>query len=127
MELLNLSAEPEWKLRTWLPPALDAERVVFFPDACPGRSPLPTGTATLLKRDDWRRFAVSDCGCGMRLLKSALPPDGLTRERWNAVADRLRVNKNQLGDLGGGNHFLDALAPYAGEHLHFLVHTGSRN
>lgn len=32
-----------------------------------------------------------------------------------------------LGDLGGGNHLLDALAPYADGPLHFLIHTGSRN
>lgn len=29
--------------------------------------------------------------------------------------------------MGGGNHFLDALAPYEDEPLHFLIHTGSRN
>ena len=43
------------------------------------------------------------------------------------VADRLRQNKGGLGDLGGGNHFLDALHPYGEDRLHFLVHTGSRN
>jgi RNA-splicing ligase RtcB len=43
------------------------------------------------------------------------------------VADNLRANKGSLGDLGGGNHFLDALAPYEEGPLHFLIHTGSRN
>ena len=33
----------------------------------------------------------------------------------------------QLGTLGGGNHFLDALAPHANGPLHFLIHTGSRS
>ena len=34
--------------------------------------------------------------------------------------------KGGLGDLGGGNHFLDALAPYSEDRLHLLIHTGSR-
>lgn len=126
MELLNLSAEPLGRLHSWLPHDLRAERVVFLPDACPGKSPLPTGTAVLTRQPDWRRFAVSDCGCGMRLLRSDLAPDRLSAKAWNAIADRLRARKGQLGDLGGGNHFLDALAPYAGDRLHLLVHTGSR-
>lgn len=127
MKLVNLSAEPEYKLREWLPPKLGAEQVVFFPDACPGKSPLPTGTATLLRRADFRRFAVSDCGCGMRLLRSESNCDAVTVSRWDRVADLLSANKNRLGDLGGGNHFLDALRPRGGGPLHFLVHTGSRN
>lgn len=127
MEIINLSAEPLGKLHSWLPRGLHAERVVFLPDACPGKSPLPTGTAVLTRQPDWRRFAVSDCGCGMRLLRSAVPASGLDPARWDALADRLRANKGGLGDLGGGNHFLDALAPYDGDGLHFLIHTGSRN
>jgi len=43
------------------------------------------------------------------------------------LADLLRANKGGLGDLGGGNHFLDALVPYGDGPLHFLIHTGSRN
>lgn len=126
IEILNLSAEPLGKLYAWLPPDLRAEKVVFLPDACPGKSPLPTGTAVLTRQPDWRRFAVSDCGCGMRLVRSRLSPADLTPAAWNAIADHLRRNKGGLGDLGGGNHFLDALAPYSGEHLHLLIHTGSR-
>jgi RNA-splicing ligase RtcB len=127
MELLNLSAEPTGKLYSWLPHGLDAEKVVFLPDACPGKSPLPTGTAVLTRQADWRRFAVSDCGCGMRLICSSLSSKDLDLQRWDRLADRLRANKDQLGDLGGGNHFLDALEPYDEGPLHFLVHTGSRS
>jgi RNA-splicing ligase RtcB len=43
------------------------------------------------------------------------------------VAESLRGNKGGLGDLGGGNHFLDAIVPYDNGPLHFLIHTGSRN
>jgi RNA-splicing ligase RtcB len=127
VQLTNLSAEPEGKLYSWIPRGLRAEHIVFLPDACPGKSPLPTGTAVLTRQSDWRQFAVSDCGCGMRLLRSQLQASGLTPEIWNAVADDLRANKGRLGDLGGGNHFLDALAPIAQSGpVYILIHTGSR-
>jgi hypothetical protein len=127
MKITNLSAEPLGKLHSWIPHDLEAEQVVFLRDACPGKSPLPTGTAVLTTQKDWRRFALSDCGCGMRLLRSHIEIGDLDRARWNAVADRLRANKGALGDLGGGNHFLDAIAPYDNGPIHFLIHTGSRN
>ncbi len=123
---LNLSAEPEGRLHSWLPHDLEAESVVFLPDACPGKSPLPTGTVVFTRQPDWRKFAVSDCGCGMRLVRSHLERDALTQDRWDALANRLRANKGGLGDLGGGNHFLDAVEPYDDGPLHFLIHTGSR-
>lgn len=127
MKLTNLSAEPLGKLHSWLPHDLQAEHVVFLPDSCPGKSPLPTGTAVLTRQEDWRRFAVSDCGCGMRLLRSSLQANDLDQGRWDQVANSLRASKGSLGDLGGGNHFLDAIAPYEDGPLHFLIHSGSRN
>jgi RNA-splicing ligase RtcB len=63
----------------------------------------------------------------MRLVRSEVEPEDLDRARWDRVADSLRANKGSLGDLGGGNHFLDALVPYEDGPLHFLIHTGSRN
>ncbi len=63
----------------------------------------------------------------MRLVRSTVAVEDFDHARWNAVAERLRANKGGLGDLGGGNHFLDALAPYADGPLYFLIHTGSRN
>ncbi len=127
MEIVNLSSEPIGRLHSWIPHSLRAEKVVFLPDACPGKSPLPTGTVVLTRQDDWRQFAISDCGCGMRLLRSSLSPSELDRSRWDRVANILRGNKGGLGDLGGGNHFLDALEPYDDGPMHFLIHTGSRN
>jgi RNA-splicing ligase RtcB len=126
MKITNLSAEPEGVLRSWLPHTVAAEHVVFLPDACPGPSPLPTGTAVLTQQPDWRSLALSDCGCGMRLLRSGLASAELTRDLWDEVASRIKRNKGKLGDLGGGNHFLDALLPYDEDTLYFLVHTGSR-
>lgn len=127
MNFINLSAEPEGRLHSWMPHDLEAETMVFLPDACPGKSPLPTGTAVLTRQPDWRRFALSDCGCGMRLLRSEVDPSDLDGTRWDALANRLRANKGRLGDLGGGNHFLDAVEPYADGPLHLLIHTGSRH
>ena len=127
MKITNLSAEPIGRLHSWVPHDLEADQVVFLPDACPGKSPLPTGTAVHTSQPDWRRFAISDCGCGMRLVKSSVAANDLDARRWNAVADHLRANKGGVGDLGGGNHFLDALAPYEDGPLHFLIHTGSRD
>src|SRR5512137_2040018 len=121
MQILNLSAEPLGRLHAWLPHDLHAEKIVFLPDACPGKSPLPTGTAVLTRQADWRRFAVSDCGCGMRLVRSTVPVADLDLERWDRLALRLRANKGRLGDLGGGNHFMDALAPYEEGPLWFLI------
>jgi release factor H-coupled RctB family protein len=126
VDILNLSAEPLWKLHTWIPHGLTAERIVFLPDACPGKSPLPTGTAVRTSQPDWRRFAVSDCGCGMRLVASTLGHADVTQARWDELADRLRANRGRLG-LGGGNHFLDALVPYEDGPVQFLIHTGSRD
>lgn len=127
MRLTNLSSEPEGVLRSWLPHNLDAEHVVFLPDACPGKSPLPTGTVVHTEQENWRQFALSDYGCGMRLLKSSLDDEALTGEMWDSIATKLKENKGGLGDLGGGNHFLDALLPYDEDRLYFLIHTGSRN
>ena len=60
----------------------------------------------------------------MRLLRSNVTEINL--EQWNEIADLLKANKGQIGDLGGGNHFLDALLPYSEDNIYFLVHTGSR-
>jgi len=62
----------------------------------------------------------------MRLVRSSIRPGELRPAAWEAIADTLRKNKGGLGDLGGGNHFLDALAPYEDDRLHLLIHTGSR-
>jgi RNA-splicing ligase RtcB len=127
MHVVNLSSEPLGKLHAWLPHDFAGDQVVFLPDACPGKSPLPTGVAARTRQPDWRRFAVSDCGCGMRLMRSSMSASELRQSRWDELAGRLQSNKGALGDLGGGNHFLDALEPYDDGPLHFLVHTGSRN
>jgi len=127
MEIVNYSAEPENKLHSWLPRGLQAEGIVFFPDASPGRSPLPTGTVVFTKQADWRKYALSDVGCGMLLLKSNITRENFNELDWDKVYHDLRANKGKLGDLGSGNHFIDALESYDDEFIYFLIHTGSRN
>lgn len=127
MELINYSAEPINKLYGWLPNDLQAEKIIFFPDACPGKSPLPTGTVVFTKQSNWRKFAVSDCGCGMLLARSSIKRADFKNENWDKIYFNLKSNKGKLGDLGSGNHFLDALEAYDDDFIYFLIHTGSRN
>jgi hypothetical protein len=97
MDVMNLSGRPEGVLRSWLPRDLKADKVVFFPDACPGDAPLPTGTATLLSVADWRKYAVSDVGCGMRFLRSRRNSAPLTMDNWSRLAEKLKSNEGGLG------------------------------
>jgi RNA-splicing ligase RtcB len=127
MEVINYSAEPLNKVYSWLPHELRAEKVIFFPDACPGKSPLPTGTVVYTEQEDWRKFAISDCGCGMLMCEASLSRDDFKREDWDKIYYEIKSNKGKLGDLGSGNHFLDALESYTDNSLYFLIHTGSRN
>lgn len=127
MDVINYSAEPLNKVYGWLPHDLQADRVIFFPDACPGKSPLPTGTVVLTKQENWRKFAISDCGCGMLMCEADLTKEDFKKEIWDEIYFDIQANKGKLGDLGSGNHFLDALESYTDNKLYFLIHTGSRN
>jgi hypothetical protein len=51
----------------------------------------------------------------MSLVRSTVDAHDLDAARWNKVADSLRAGKGGLGDLGLGNHFLDAIVPYDDE------------
>jgi RNA-splicing ligase RtcB len=132
--LVNLSHEPDWRLRSWLEQAralAGATVAVCLPDACPGRSPLPTGTGLKTKAADWRRLAVSDVGCGICIVRSRLRVGDAScedfRKAWRALCEELRANRNRgLGDLGSGNHFLDAVVSGTDQSVAFVVHTGSR-
>lgn len=127
MEIINYSAEPLNKVYSWLPHDLQADKVIFFPDACPGKSPLPTGTVVFTRQENWRKFAISDCGCGMLLCEARLSKSDFKTELWDQIYFDIQANKGKLGDLGSGNHFLDALESYTDDKLYFLIHTGSRN
>ncbi len=126
MELVNLLGKKQSLIYSWLPHNLKIEKVIFLPDACPGKSPLPTGTAVLTSDPTWREFALSDVGCGMMLVKSEIKWEKMNQKNWDKLYKELKLNKGGLGELGGDNHFLDALMCYSDEYVYFLVHTGSR-
>lgn len=104
-------------------------KVVILPDFSPVRGPLPTGCCVEVKSGfNWRELVLSDIGCGMALVKSKTDWNYFNDhlDLWDNMADRLRDNKGKKGDLGSGNHFLDAVIDDE-ENVYFAVHTGSRN
>lgn len=125
MEIKNYSSVSKEVLYNWLPHNLKAEEVIFFPDVCPGRSPLPTGTTVITKQEDWRRFTLSDIGCGMMFLKSDLHLEDFDTTEWDKLCNLLKISKNTQCDLGSGNHFLNCYVSNS-EELYFVIHTGSR-
>lgn len=124
----NYSEMPLAVLINLLPRDLQADEIVFMPDVNPGKAPLPTGTALLTKDPNWRKYAISDCGCGMQLVKTELSFDDFQKnlDAWDELGRLLKKNKGKLGDLGGGNHFVDAIVSYEDERVSVLIHTGSR-
>lgn len=127
-KILNLSSEILGKLYNYIPRELDYEKVVFFPDVCIGKSPLPTGTSILIdtnKISNWRKYTLSDVGCGMTLLKSNIEFENFKYSDWDKLYNLLKNNKSNLGQLGSGNHFLDAVIGNDNK-VYFVIHTGSR-
>jgi len=129
----NFSGKSLSEVLHWFPGDLKAEQVILLPDLCPGRSPLPTGCCVEFKessQSDWRKFALSDVGCGMQVLESGLDWEEFDDRRgdWDEVYRRIKANRNsgRPGDLGSGNHFIDAVSD-ENERVLFVVHTGSRD
>jgi RNA-splicing ligase RtcB len=126
----NYSDRYDWEILNWLPRDLNAEEIIILPDVNPGKAPLPTGCVVKTKQDNWRKFAVSDVGCGMILLRSnvQLKSNEMDFKKiWNQIVKDLQNNKGKLGDLGSGNHFLDAIQTNDDDSIYFLIHTGSRD
>lgn len=134
-EVINLSGQEwEWQVKPQYPKELweVATKLVVMPDFCEGKSIIPTGstiTIDTIKCPEWRKYAVGDVGCGMQWMSTQITYDQFMNnlDLWDEVAQRLKQNAGKFGDLGSGNHFLDAVV--SGEHgfVNFLVHTGSRN
>jgi hypothetical protein len=127
----NFSGRQLEEILNWFPHDFHAEKIVLLPDLCPGKSPLPTGCAAEVdpqKQPNWRKFAISDVGCGIRLLKTELKWDDFESNLalWDKALLSIKENKGKLGDLGSGNHFLDAAAD-RDENIYFVIHTGSRD
>lgn len=124
-QLLNISGMALPVVSSWFPRDLEAQKIVLFPDLCPTKAPLPTGTAVLTTMPDWRRFAISDCGCGMRLVNTEINIADFNEKDFDALGRIIQSNNGKLGDLGRGNHFLDAIVSNSNDKLSFLIHTGS--
>jgi RNA-splicing ligase RtcB len=52
--------------------------------------------------------------------------EDFTKRDWDSIGKALKSTKGGLGDIGSGNHFLDALESYSDNNLYFVCHTGSR-
>lgn len=129
--IVNYSGRSLGEVISFFPKSLKANKIVLMPDLNPGRAPLPSGCSVEINEDiqpDWRRFMLSDIGCGMQVLKSKITWDDFERQlsEWNNLYRKLKANKGGIGDLGSGNHFLDA-AVDENEQVYFIIHTGSRN
>lgn len=129
--VINYSDVPLGRAINFFPRDLRARKIVLMPDLNPGRAPLPTGCSVEIEETvepDWRRLTISDVGCGMQLLATDLTWSDFDKDlaNWDEVFARLKANKGVKGDLGSGNHFLDA-AVNDDEDLFFVIHTGSRN
>lgn len=127
----NYSGLPVEKVISYFPSNLRADKIVVMPDLNPGRTKLPSGCSVEIDTEfqpNWREFLLSDIGCGMQVLRSSISWDEFEDNvpLWENLYDKLKLNKGQLGDLGSGNHFLDATVD-DDEHVYFVVHTGSRN
>lgn len=108
-----------------------ASKVVILPDFTPGSGYLPTGCSVEFPYEaqpEWRKFAISDVGCGMQLVESKFKWDEFEaqKQKWDNVYEKLGKNKGRLGDLGSGNHFLDAVVD-DDQNVYFAIHTGSRS
>lgn len=130
-DYFNFTGLSMQELFRFFPHDLKAKKVVLLPDFTPNKTGLlPSGCSVEIDTTidpKWRRFAVSDIGCGMQVLKSPSNWEYFEENLglWDQVSKRLLDNKGSLGDLGSGNHFLDA-AVDADEQLYFVIHTGSR-
>jgi hypothetical protein len=129
--VFNYSGRPLGEALNLFPKNLSFEKIVIMPDLNPGRTPIPTGSSVELneaKIPNWRKLVLSDIGCGMQVL--ATPINWTDFEAnidvWDSLYSQLKANKGGLGDLGSGNHFVDAVVD-DDENLYFVIHTGSRN
>lgn len=60
-------------------------------------------------------------------MKSEIRRDNFNSKDRDGIYYDLKANKCKLGDIGSGNHFLDALESYDDDYIFFSIHTGLRN
>ena len=124
MEIINYSQEKSEKILSMLPNGLKAEKVIVLPDICKVRWRIPTGMVVLTKQEDWRKFAISDIGCGMLLCQSDIKATDFDTNVWDELYYKLKAAGKEIGDLSIGNHFIDALKSKTDGNLYFLIHCG---
>lgn len=129
--VFNYSGRPLGEVLSLFPRNLQFEKIVTMPDLNPGRTEIPTGSSVEInesKIPNWRKLVLSDIGCGMQVLLTPFLWSDFEEniETWDSLYPKLKANKGKLGDLGSGNHFVDA-AVDDDERLYFVIHTGSRN
>lgn len=127
MEVKNFSYFSDAAVCAAVPAVFDAEAVVAFPDFTPasGGGPakkLRTGLAVRAQGTSWKPTFTSDAGCGMRLCRLRTPPD--LERRWNSLYEMISVGDERAGDLGRGNHFVQALSSTTDGSYYLLIHTG---
>ncbi|KXK08781.1 MAG: hypothetical protein UZ21_OP11001000334 [Microgenomates bacterium OLB22] len=129
---VNLTDQPLEALPSQLPDGLTPIKVVFLPDFSPGpRDAIPTGVCVELDprvNPEWRRLLTYDVGCGIQMVESNVSYDTFMDqpEKWDAVADEMRSRDGGPGDIGSGNHFLDAVIDPTGRGgVRFVIHTGT--
>lgn len=125
MELVNLAGRP-------LIGKLDKKglkKLVLLPDYSPSKGKLPIGSVavySLREHAPSPAFLGPDIGCGMLLARfEDFMKDDLECLAYSLAAD-LRLNRNGLGTLGSGNHFLDFYYSKDKGDWYLLIHTGSR-
>jgi hypothetical protein len=128
VEIANLSSGPLEREATFLATARSWSRTGSVPSR---RLPRQIPSSDWHRRLDSTAELAQVCGLRLRVRHETPPvirtPKDLGSDRWDKVAESLRANKGGLGDLDGGNHFLDTIVPYDDRPLHFLIHTGSRD
>lgn len=124
VQIINHSSKTNNEIQLMLPIGLNASKIIVFPDICKVRWRIPTGMAVLTTQKDWRKFAISDVGCGMLLCKSNINAKDFDTNAWDELYYKIKSAGKKIGDLGIGNHFIDALKSKLDKKLYFLIHCG---
>ena len=126
MRLVNLTEFQDSELYRYLPKGLEIDKLVFMPDFTPLQNNIPTGTAVRIKNKDWRKYAISDIGCGISVYETQFYLKDFKKNLWDKLFLELKnIKRKKYGSLGSGNHFLDLMKRVSDDKLFIVIHTGS--
>lgn len=130
--VVNLSGCP---LKLKLSNLIGLRKLIIFPDYSPNRG-LPTGTVAVFERAKHEvnpEYIGPDVGCGMLLGRLIFRPEYL-EDIINGIAEKILGRRDEIGTLGGGNHFVTLYETSKTFSSSFplgdtfvLIHSGSRN